>query len=333
MKMLVVGYVFCIIFAHSVTATKIYVHCFAENHCCIIRIPVINDDNKTTIKIFIPDNNNTYLLDRFSTKKNETTNVFVTYEILHDTQHAIYQCVNKLASFLSQHMNTYFLSRVNNMTIISHGIGSQIAGISSNEINGKYYKIIALNPNRFFFSNKNIDSRLDETDAQSVHVIHTFVHKNFLKTSSPYTRLLGIANVYFTEALLNDKKCDDICKNNNAVDYLYDSIFLNRTFNFVRCKLSNIFKNTCNVSKSYTFTQNLNLLKEKGAYAVYGKNYLYNMTNIKQHAKFDYCFIIIPTVILCFIVLVFLYTICIVLKLMYAKNENLSIYYVNWEFE
>lgn len=325
---LITSYFMCIIFTLiSASTSKVYIHLFDDDHACIIRIPKINDDNFKNINVFIPDNNNTYLLNRFSAKQNDTTNVFITYEILYHTQNAIFECALKLGSFLSQHVNKYFLSKVENITVISQGVGSQIAGISSTGLQRKYKKIIALNPYRFFFSNKNINSRLDRRDAEDVHVIYTFVHENFLHTSSQYNRLLGNINFYFREAFLNDGNCNNTCKNNNAVDYLYDSIFLNRTFTAVRCSLQSIFKQTCNISNSITFVENLNLLKQEGVYLVYNKSYE-NTINIEQHTKSDYYFLLI----LLFIVVV----VCVILCTFYffAKqfNDDESAYYITFDY-
>ncbi|CAG9759295.1 unnamed protein product [Ceutorhynchus assimilis] len=63
--------------------------------------------------------------------------------------------------------------RLHKMTIVGHSLGAHVSGNVGARTKGLITTIIGLDPAGPLFSAKNINNRLDPTDAEYVHVIHT----------------------------------------------------------------------------------------------------------------------------------------------------------------
>ncbi|XP_011634417.1 lipase member H-A-like [Pogonomyrmex barbatus] len=77
--------------------------------------------------------------------------------------------VTKLIDFLQSEANL----NPSNTKIIGHSLGGHLAGIAARFAKSKIAEIIALDPAKPLFTSKGPGERVDKTDGNKVHVIHT----------------------------------------------------------------------------------------------------------------------------------------------------------------
>ncbi|KAJ8916053.1 hypothetical protein NQ315_010921 [Exocentrus adspersus] len=77
-----------------------------------------------------------------------------------------------VANFIKALVSRYNL-RLNRVALVGFSLGAHIAGNAGAALNGEVDHIVGLDPAGPLFSERNIDERLDPTDAKFVHVIHT----------------------------------------------------------------------------------------------------------------------------------------------------------------
>lgn len=287
-------------------SSKTYTHCFVKDHCCSIKIPLENVTSFNKINIFVPDKNATYLIEKFSSaQKNDTEqiNTFVTYTITHNTSFATYECTIKLASFFADHVNTFLLSKLPKIVFISEGIGSQIVGISNNDVEGKYEKIIALNPSRPYFSMKSNKTRLNKHSAKNVYAVHSCINTNFLHYSSNYNRVVGTINIYFEHTSEDLQNCT-----NKGVNFIYESIQQQQRFFFQETTVRNIFGGKiCHTKNKTAIIHNQHLFQlNEGIYIVLDNKI--NSTIVHEN-KTKYFHMLI-CIIICGLVLNLIYFLC-----------------------
>nr|CAH7728370.1 unnamed protein product [Callosobruchus chinensis] len=77
-----------------------------------------------------------------------------------------------IAKFIRKLMELYGL-RLDKLKFVGHSLGAHIAGNAGAALDGKVDRIMGLDPAGPFFTVKNLDNRLDSTDAKFVQVVHT----------------------------------------------------------------------------------------------------------------------------------------------------------------
>uniref|UniRef100_A0A6P7GIA5 Pancreatic lipase-related protein 3-like isoform X2 n=1 Tax=Diabrotica virgifera virgifera TaxID=50390 RepID=A0A6P7GIA5_DIAVI len=77
-----------------------------------------------------------------------------------------------VAGFIKQ-LKENFGIRLEKVKFVGHSLGAHICGNSGAALGGKVDRIVGLDPAGPLFTVKNIDNRLDRSDAKFVQVIHT----------------------------------------------------------------------------------------------------------------------------------------------------------------
>lgn len=76
------------------------------------------------------------------------------------------------ADFIKYLMDNYGLTG-NDFVLVGHSLGAHVAGCAGAALDGQVQSIVGLDPALPFFSLSNTENRLDPSDGQVVHVIHT----------------------------------------------------------------------------------------------------------------------------------------------------------------
>ncbi|KAI4462433.1 lipase [Holotrichia oblita] len=116
-------------------------------------------------------------------------------------------------------------------TLIGHSLGAHLAGSIGANLNGSVAQIVGLDPALPLFTLNDTDTRLDETDARTVHVIHTNGGYQGFDSS------IGDADFFFNGGVKQAGCGPDImgsCSHARATHYYSESILCSR-FKAVEC--------------------------------------------------------------------------------------------------
>lgn len=141
--------------------------------------------------------------------------------------------VNNIGRFLGEDIN-YMLDQLNYpssyINLIGFCLGAHIAGEAGSITGGQVYTIVGLDPARPLFVYSDTDNRLDPTDAQFVHVIHT--DSNFVSFLEP----LGHVEYYPNGGIIQAGcTINLVCSHLRATIYYAESIDTNQVFTAHRC--------------------------------------------------------------------------------------------------
>lgn len=132
-------------------------------------------------------------------------------------------------NFINYLIDTYDLSPKDFM-LVGHSLGAHVAGCAGAAVNGLVDSIVGLDPAGPLFSLSNTDNRIDPSDGETVHVIHT---SSILGFSSS----IGHAD-YFPNGGSSQAGCGldliGTCAHSRAHQYYGESI-LTSNFNAVSC--------------------------------------------------------------------------------------------------
>lgn len=106
------------------------------------------------------------------------SNVFVVdwSSFSYGLYYTAYSAVEDMGGFVGDIINgmmDHYRLKPKHFKIIGHSLGAHVAGCAGARMNGKADYIVGLDPAGPYFTKKNTDNRLDETDAKFVQVIHT----------------------------------------------------------------------------------------------------------------------------------------------------------------
>lgn len=135
-----------------------------------------------------------------------------------------------------------------NLIVIGHSLGAHIAGIAGKNVaSGQLSHIIGLDPASPLFQYRNVDTRLANTDAKFVEVIHTSAG------SLGFSEPLGNASFYPNGGRSQPGCGWDMtggCAHARAYEFYIESIFSNIHFFGVQCSsLRDVRRGRCEVVK------------------------------------------------------------------------------------
>ncbi|KAK9890145.1 hypothetical protein WA026_008951 [Henosepilachna vigintioctopunctata] len=171
---------------------------------------------------------------------------------------------NYLGSVIDKIVAAFKISH-KQFTLIGHSLGAHIAGAAGSVTEQKVDVIIGLDAALPFFSISDIDNRLDPSDADFVHAIHTA--GGFLGFSTP----IGHSD-YFPNGGRTQKGCFfDIfrsCSHVRSVKYLAESISNKQKFWAYKCHDYSAYKKgICVTKENQSFMGSLNPDKSaRGSY-------------------------------------------------------------------
>lgn len=132
-----------------------------------------------------------------------------------------------------------FGTQPSDFILVGHSLGAHLAGAIGANLNGSISQIVGLDPALPMFALNDTDSRLDETDAQTVHIVHTNGGYQGFDSS------IGHADFFFNGGVKQPGCGPDIlgsCSHARATDYYAESI-LSSGFRAVACSSYEEYKN------------------------------------------------------------------------------------------
>lgn len=141
-------------------------------------------------------------------------------------------------NFINYLIDTYRLTP-KDFKLVGHSLGAHVAGCAGAAVNGLVDSIVGLDPAGPLYSLSNTDNRLDPSDGETVHIIHT--NSGFLGFSSS----IGDAD-YFPNGGSSQSGCGldliGTCAHSRAHQYYAESI-LTSNFQSVLCDSYSNFNN------------------------------------------------------------------------------------------
>ncbi|KAK9719555.1 Lipase [Popillia japonica] len=201
------------------------------------------------------DSGVTYMTREAILRKGENVNLFAIDWHIPASQFYTYAVwsVPIIGRFIGEYVNKMMEKydiTPSDFILIGHSLGAHIVGCTGANINGQVTQIIGLDPAWPLFSLADIDNRIDETDGEIVHIVHTNAgFQGFLSS-------IGDADYFFNGGVKQAGCGPDIsnsCSHNRAVD-LYAESIISTAFRALQCSShENFLSGDCDGNREVVF--------------------------------------------------------------------------------